>query len=114
MLSARVHRAIVVLVFASVSGASAAVHACDNDNPEQYRSDKTVWCVDPSSWSSHQGEIKRFFAYGDSVISTLTDLFGVTPQGLPFTIVARKPDGGFNQGEDDTASLLRVTCVGGA
>ncbi|MGE0325765.1 MAG: MYXO-CTERM sorting domain-containing protein [Polyangiaceae bacterium] len=82
----------LTLACASFAYSSSAL-ACDGSNPERYRSEQTVWCVDPQVWSDHQADIERFFGYGDDVIKKLTDVFGVSPDGLPFSIVAKAPDG---------------------
>jgi hypothetical protein len=79
-----------LLVFGSVSKATA----CDAENPEQYRSEYTIWCVHPQSWTDHQTDIQSFFSYSDGVIAKLIDLFGVQPDNLPYYVVARDPDGG--------------------
>ena len=58
-----------------------------------YRSSLSTWCVETGLWAQHSADIQKFFAYGDAVVTTLQQLFAVTPQGLPFTYQAEPPNG---------------------
>jgi hypothetical protein len=85
-------RPLLVAAAIAAIGLARPAHACDDKNPEHYRSDKTVWCVDPQVWTDHSADVSKFFTYGDKIIVQLEETFGITPQGLPFTIVAKAPD----------------------
>jgi hypothetical protein len=65
-----------------------------------YKSDYSVWCIEESQWTDHQADYRRFFAYGDSVIITLEQLFDFTPKGLPFYFEVTEPTGGASTGND--------------
>jgi MYXO-CTERM domain-containing protein len=84
---------LLVLVATSLLAAARRAEACDANAPEQYRSDKTVWCVNPDIWAAHQADVEKFFPYGDAVVAKLEELFAVTPNDLPYTIEAMEPNG---------------------
>jgi hypothetical protein len=65
-----------------------------------YMSAYSVWCIEEGQWNDHEADYRRFFAYGDSVILTLEQLFDFTPQGLPFNFQVTEPTGGASTGND--------------
>jgi hypothetical protein len=76
-----------------------------------YQSPLSQWCVASSEWSAHAADYSRFFAYGDTVVTTLNALFAFTPRGLPHTYQATAPSGGASTGSDFG---LGVTVTGDA
>jgi hypothetical protein len=76
-----------------------------------YQSPLSNWCVESNLWAAHSAEVQRFFPYGDSVVTTLGQLFAFTPRGLPFTFQASEPTGFASTGSDFG---LGVTVTGDA
>jgi len=66
---------------------------------EAYKSATTRWCVDPTVWAGHSADIQKFFAYGESVITNLQTLFGVSTS-LPFVYQVDYPNGGAHTGSN--------------
>jgi hypothetical protein len=58
------------------------------------------WCIDSSVWSQHAADFKKFYPYGNDVVTNLETLFAFTPDGLPFTFEATVPTGGAHTGSD--------------
>jgi hypothetical protein len=67
---------------------------------EAYKSSLTRWCVEPGVWATHANDIKKFFAYGDDVVTTLQTLFAMPAKGLPFHIQVEAPNGGAHTGSN--------------
>jgi hypothetical protein len=73
--------------------------ACNDEFPERYRSDLTVWCVYEPAWTDHQADIEGFFSFGDDAVTKMIEVFNVNPNDLPdkphlpYTIEVGQSDG---------------------
>lgn len=73
--------------------------ACNDQFPERYRSELTVWCVYEPAWTDHQADIEGFFPFGDDAVTKMIEVFNVNPNDLPdkphlpYTIEVGQSDG---------------------
>ena len=112
-LRSNAHRPLVAaLLFAAACTCASASPTdattkknCVNDDQslsfvQGHHSKLSRWCIDPSVWSEHSADFKKFYPYGNDVVTNLETLFAYTPDGLPFTYEATVPTGGAHTGSD--------------
>ncbi|KPC54155.1 hypothetical protein [Amantichitinum ursilacus] len=66
---------------------------------EVYKTATSRWCVAPSVWASNSADIKKFFPYGEQVVSSLQSIFSVSANQT-FVYQVDTPNGGAHTGSD--------------
>ncbi|WP_035058413.1 carbohydrate-binding protein [Andreprevotia chitinilytica] len=66
---------------------------------EAYKSNLVRWCVEPRVWAANSADVAKFYAYSESVVTTLQNLFG-TSTNLPFVFQVDYPNGGAHTGSN--------------
>lgn len=87
-----------------IEATAEKAHCVNDDGSKDYiqghKSRLARWCIEPQVWQEHRLDFKKFWPYGNDVITTLEDLFDYTPDGLPFVFQANEPNGWASTGSD--------------